>query len=184
IDIAKQHIDKLKELYSNHTNEEIAEKNERIANEISTTINYFTPSSNQNNFSQSQIDNNVQNLNAILDESISVRIPKDVLDNSTVHALHFVELVNGVDMNYNSTLGEQDIQNMSLVNNNKSRSQIEDIVSYNTARDLLNVAIDLYESKLKSKIIVNNNNSETIDKLQEGIKQLETSIEMKKPSSE
>ena len=182
-DIAKQHIDKLKELYSNHTNEEIAEKNERIANEISTTINYFTSSSNQNNFSQSQIGSNVQNLNAILDESISVRIPKDVLDNSTVHALHFVELVNGVDMNYNSTLGEQDIQNISLLNN-KSRSQIEDIVSYNTARDLLNVAIDLYESKLKSKIIVNNNNSETNDKLQEGIKQLKTSIEMKKPSSE
>ena len=186
IDIAKQHIDKLKELYSNHTNEEIAEKNERIANEISTIINYFTSSSNQNNFSQSQIDNNVQNLNAILDESISVRVPPDVLDNSTVHALHFVELVNAVDMNYNNTLVEQEIQNMSLVNNNnnKSRSQIEDIVSYNTARDLLNVAIDLYESKLKSKIIVNNNNSETIDKLQEGIKQLKTSIELKKPSSE
>ena len=186
IDIAKQHIDKLTELYSNHTNEEIAEKNERIANEISTIINYFTSSSNQNNFSQSQIDNNVQNLNAILDESISVRIPPDVLDNSTVHALHFVELVNAVDMNYNNTLVEQEIQNMSLVNNNnnKSRSQIEDIVSYNTARDLLNVAIDLYESKLKSKIIVNNNNSETIDKLQEGIKQLKTSIELKKPSSE
>ncbi|MGZ5485591.1 MAG: hypothetical protein ACXWFB_06750 [Nitrososphaeraceae archaeon] len=184
IDIAKQHIDKLKELYSNHTNEEIAEKNERNANEISTTINYFTSSSNQNNFSQSQIDNNVQNLNASLDESISVRIPQDVLDNSTVHALHFVELVNAVDMNYNNTLVEQEIQNMSLVNNNKSRSQIEDIVSYNTARDLLNVAIDLYESKLKSKIIVNDNNSETIDKLQEGIKQLKTSIELKKPSSE
>ena len=87
-------------------------------------------------------------------------------------------------MNYNNTLVEQDIQNMSLVNNTKSRSQIEDIVSYNTARDLLNVAIDLYESKLKSKIIVNNNNSETIDKLQEGIKQLKTSIELKKPSNE
>jgi hypothetical protein len=186
IDIAKQHVDKLKELYSNHTNEEIAEKNERIANEISTIINYFTSSSNQNNFSQSQIDNNVQNLDAILDESISVRIPTDVLDNSTVHALHFVELVNAVDMNYNNTLVEQGIQNMSLLkdNNNKSRSQIEDIVSYNTARDLLNVAIDLYESKLKSKIIVNNNNSEMIDKLQEGIKQLKTSIELKKPSSE
>ena len=185
IDIAKQHIDKLKELYSNHTNEEIAEKNERIANEISTTINYFTSSSNQNNFSQSQIDNNVQNLNGILDESISVRIPQDVLDNSTVHALHFVELVNAVNMNYNNnTLVEQDIQNMSLVNNNKSKSQIEYIVSYNTARDLLNIAIDLYESKLKSKIIVNNNNSETVDKLQEGIKQLKTSIELKKPSSE
>jgi hypothetical protein len=73
---------------------------------------------------------------------------------------------------------------MSFLNNNKSRSQIENIVSYNTARDLLNVAIDLYESKLKSKIIVNNNNSETIDQLQEGIKQLKTSIELKKPSSE
>src|SRR5687767_13908201 len=75
---------------------------------------------------------------------------------------------------------------MSLLkdNNNKSSSQIEDIVSYNTARDLLNVAIDLYESKLKSKIIVNNNNPQMIDKLQEGIKQLKTSIELKKPSSE
>ena len=48
----------------------------------------------------------------------------------------------------------------------------------------MNVAIDLYESKLKSKIIVNNNNSETFDKLQEGIKELKTSIELKKPSSE
>ena len=56
--------------------------------------------------------------------------------------------------------------------------------SHNTARGLLSVAIDLYESKLKSKIIVNNNNSETIHKLQEGIEQLETSIELKKPSSE
>ena len=38
-------------------------------------------------------------------------------------------------MNYNNTLVEPDIQNMTLVNNNKSRSQIEDIVSYNTTRD-------------------------------------------------
>ena len=185
IDIAKQHIDKLKELYSNHTNEEIAEKNERIANEISTTINYFTSSSNQNNFSQSQIDNNVQNLNAILDESISVRIPQDVLDNSTVHALHFVELVNAVDMNYNNTLVEQDIQHMPLVNSNKNldlKSKTSSLIILQEI--LLNVAIDLYEAKLKSKIIVNNNNSETIDKLQEGIKQLKTSIELKKPSSE
>jgi hypothetical protein len=189
IDIAKQHIDKLKELYSNHTNEEIAEKNERIANEISTTINYFTSSSNQNNFSQSQIDSNLQDLNAILDESISVRIPQDVLDNSTVQALHFVELVNAVDMNYNNTLEEQEIQNMSLLTNNinnKSRSQIEDVVSYNTARDLLNVAIDLYESKLKKdELVINKNQSATtIDRLQEGIEQLKTSIELKKPSSE
>jgi hypothetical protein len=192
IDIAKQHIGKLKELYSNHTNEEIAEKNERIANEISTTINYFTSSitsSNQNNFSKSQIDANIQNLNAILDESISVRIPHDVLDNSTVQALHFVELINAVDMNYNNTPVEQEIQNMSLNNNNNNnntefRSQIKDVVSYNTARELLNVAIDLYESKLKNKIILNTNNSETIDKLQEGIMQLKTSIELKKPTSE
>ena len=189
IDIAKQHIDKLKELYSNHTNEEIAEKNERIANEISTTINYFTSSlssSNQNNFSQSQIDSNVQDLNAILDESISVRIPQDVLDNSTVQALHFVELVNAVDMNYNDTLVEQEIQNMSLNNNsNQSRFQIEDVVSYNTARDLLNVAIDLYESKLKNdELVTNKTQSATIDKLQKGIEQLKTSIELKKPSSE
>jgi len=186
IDVGKQHIDKLKELYTNHTNEEIAEKNERIANEISTAINYFTSlsSSNQDNFSQSQIDNNVQNLNAILDESISVRIPQDVLDNSTVQALHFVELVNTVDMNYNNSL-EQETQNMSLIDNNQSRSEIEDIISYNTARDLLNIAIDLYESNLKKDGgLVTKNQSETIDKLQEGIEELKTSIELKKPSSE
>ena len=186
IDVGKQHIDKLKELYTNHTNEEIAEKNERIANEISTAINYFTSlsSSNQDNFSQSQIDNNVQNLNAILDESISVRIPQDVLDNSTVQALHFVELVNTVDMNYNNSL-EQATQNMSLINNNQSRSEIEDIISYTTARDLLNIAIDLYESNLKKDGgLVTKNQSETIDKLHEGIGELKTSIELKKPSSE
>jgi len=186
IDVGKQHIDKLKELYTNHTNEEIAEKNERIANEISTAINYFTSlsSSNQDNFSQSQIDNNVQNLNAILDESISVRIPQDVLDNSTVQALHFVELVNTVDMNYNNSL-EQATQNMSLINNNQSRSEIEDIISYTTARDLLNIAIDLYESNLKKDGgLVTKNQSETIDKLHEGIEELKTSIELKKPSSE
>ncbi len=188
IDIAKQHIDKLKELYSSHTNEEIAEKNERIANEISTIINYFTTSSsstNQNNFSKSQIDANIQNLDSILDESISARIPHDVLDNSTIQALHFIELVNAVNMNYNNTLVEQKIQNVSLNNNNTEfSSQIKDIVSYNTTRDLLNVAIDLYESKLKNKIILNNNNSETIQKLQEGIIQLKTSIDLKHPTNE
>jgi hypothetical protein len=65
------------------------------------------------------------------------------------------------------------------------RSQIEDVVSYNTARDLLNVAIDLYESKLKNdELVTNKTQSATIDKLQKGIEQLKTSIELKKPTNE
>ena len=50
--------------------------------------------------------------------------------------------------------------------NNESRYVIEDIVSYNTARDLLNLAIYLYQSKLKKYELVTKNQFTTIDKLQ------------------
>jgi len=72
---AIQHSKLLKQIYTKEINDEIEEKNKRISNEISSFINAFS-SLRSDNMNQSQITNTVQDFEAVLDESISVRILK------------------------------------------------------------------------------------------------------------
>ncbi|MGB9168069.1 MAG: hypothetical protein WCB31_03985 [Nitrososphaeraceae archaeon] len=50
-----------------------------------------------------EITNSIDNLDAILEESIRVRLEAAALTNSTVHALQFAQLVNSLDSNYNDS---------------------------------------------------------------------------------
>src|SRR5215212_4847336 len=93
---AIQHSKLLKQIYTKEINDETEEKNKRISNEISSFINAFS-SLRSDNMNQSQITNTVQDFEAVLDESISVRISEDVLNNSTIQALRLATLVNDIN---------------------------------------------------------------------------------------
>jgi actin-related protein len=199
---AIQHSNLLKQLYTKEINDEIEEKNERIANEISSFINTFS-SLSSNNMTQSQINNTIQDFEAVLDESISVRISEDVLNNSTIQALRIATLVNDIDINYAdsfstqpynmSTMGmdqhDEQSMNMSTMDmdqhdQNSSVNESKDIqnyTAYQTAQELLVPVSQLFEEIRSEKEI---SNQDKVTQLKEGIDNLTTIIEMKKPYNE
>ena len=199
---AIQHSNLLKQLYTKEINDEIEEKNERIANEISSFINTFS-SLSSNNITRSQIKNTIQDFEAVLDESISVRISEDVLNNSTIQALRIATLVNDIDINYAdsfstqpynmSTMGmdqhDEQSMNMSTMGmdqhrQNSSANESKDIqnyTAYQTAQELLVPVSQLFEEIRSEKEI---SNQDKVTQLKEGIDNLTTIIEMKKPYNE
>jgi heptaprenylglyceryl phosphate synthase len=88
-------------LYTDEIRDELSERNERIANEITDTISVIGDQIIQK-IAKEEIMNSIDNLDGILDESVSVRLEVASLNNSTVHALHFAQLVlvNSLDSNY------------------------------------------------------------------------------------
>jgi hypothetical protein len=202
-----KHAQLLKQLYNNDTNKEIQEKNKRIANEISLLINTFSLIE-PNNITKAQITKTVSDLESVLDEAISVRISDNILNNSTIQALRLATLVNEVDINYPNSFNVQP-HNMSSMNMDKTSShhqqqppstkmsaigidkhnqnlttenkEIQNNTSYSTALKLSYIVSDLFK-EIKSEHEIND--LAKVNKLHEGITNLVTLIEMKKPYTE
>ena len=119
-----------------------------------------------------EITNSIDNLDAILRKSVNVRLEAAALTNSTVHALHSAQLVNSLDSNYkysfiipnflhlnetskamhdsaNSQHKEGHKINEPTVSNNKT---ISDFISYETAKGLISVIKEIYNSKVKHDV--------------------------------
>ena len=221
--LAKDHLNKINELYTKYIKKEIAERNKRIANEISSVINETSIAIEKNN---QDISSLVKNFNDIIEEAVSVRIDSDALTNATVHALHFANLINSIDLSYADALGTKPM-NMSSMNisDNNSRSHdnhkdsnisnknntmssgmnidygnssmasmnkdthknsnatkngtIANIASYQTAKELTNKAIDLFNSTIKQNIP--SNATENANAIESSLQQLKDMIESKAP---
>lgn len=201
-----KHAQILKQLYNNDTNKEIQEKNERIANEISSFIKTFSLI-DPNNITKTQIAKTVLDFEAVLDEAISVRISNDILNNSTTQALRLATLVNDVDINYANSFNVQPY-NISALNMDKTSSnhqqpqsmnmsamnmdkhdqnptivskEIQNDTAYSTALGLSYTISDLFK-EIKSEY--ETNEPDKVNQLSEGITNLVTIIEMKKPYTE
>ena len=224
--LAKEHLNNIDELYTKNIKKEIAERNERIANEITSVINETNIAIEKNN---QDISSSVENFNDIIGEAISVRIDSDALTNATIHALHFANLINSIDLTYADALGTKPM-NMSAMNmnmndddnsmshgnntNNSSNSNnnntmsdmkmnqgvssmasmsndtnnnsnatengtVTNIASYQTAKELTNKAIELFNSTIKQNIP--SNVTENANAIESGLQQLKEMIGSKAP---
>ena len=220
--LAKDHLNKITELYTKYIKKEIAERNKRIANDISSVINETSIAIEKNNQDTSML---VKNFNDIIGEAVSVRIDSDALTNATVHALHFANLINSIDLSYADALDTKPM-NMSFLNigdnsssshdnhhnsniNNKNNTMsgmnidygdssmasmnkdtdknsnatkngtIANIASYQTAKELTNNAINLFNSTIKPNIP--SNATENANAIESGLQQLKIMIETKAP---
>ena len=219
--IAKDHLNKINELYTESIKKEIAERNERIANEISSIINETSIAIGEEN---KDISETVKNFNDIIEEAISVRIDPEALTNATINALHFADLINSIDISYATAVGAKPMNmsamNMSAMNNmshdntnsnsnntmsssdtkmdhgdsnnmasmgkNTGRnsnatetSTITNIASYQTAKELTNIAIDLFNSTIKQNIP--SNATENAKAIESSLQQLKDLIELQVP---
>jgi hypothetical protein len=86
---------------------EISERNPRVTTDLLHSLNDLktaiaSPSSNSNPSSEQSIVTNIGNL---LDEAVSVRISKDLIDNPKTQALVLANLGNDIYKNYGTALG-------------------------------------------------------------------------------
>lgn len=121
--LASDHANKALILITDDVNKEIAERNQRLSDDLNTalaSIMASTESASGNN-ATSDTDILVEDINGILDEIVSARIDPDQLNNSTTQALRMVELVDKLLTNYGDAYAIGfDMTNMSMMMGNDS----------------------------------------------------------------
>lgn len=129
-------------VYDSHTKEEIAEQNERIAKELESTLNQLLEEV-RSHLDKTQIYFTVEAIDSILEEAITNRIDKEQINNSTIEALVFSNLVSIALQKYNIAFNVGiDLRNLSNVH--KLESTRDNVI--NNHIDLLNFSS--YESAL------------------------------------
>lgn len=135
--LASEHANKALILMTDNVNKEIAERNQRLSDDLNTdlaSLKTSTESVSSNN-TASDTELLVDDIDGILDEIVTARIDPDQLNNSTIQVLAAVELLDGVLRNYGDAFAVgYDMTNMSLMtmvgnNNNSTNSDSENSIS-------------------------------------------------------
>src|SRR5215210_4354666 len=114
--LARQHAENAAKAIDNQTIDEIAERNNRIANDLSSLLQDLQTAAASTPIDAASINDIVSNLDAILGEAISVRIEQEQLNNSTVQAIVLANVIDEVLRNYGSAFEVGfDMTNMSLM---------------------------------------------------------------------
>jgi hypothetical protein len=121
--LASDHANKALVLITDDINKEIAERNQRLSDDLIAdlaSLKASTESASGNN-TGTDTDLLVDDINGIIDEIVSARIDPDQLNNSTTQALRIVELVDKLLTNYGDAYAVGfDMTNMSMMMGNNS----------------------------------------------------------------
>ena len=118
--LASDHANKALALITDNVTKEIAERNQRLSDDLNTdlaSLKASTESTSGNN-TASSTDTGilVDDINGILDEIVTARIDPDQLNNSTIQVLAAVELLDGVLKNYGDAFAvDYDMTDMSMM---------------------------------------------------------------------
>jgi hypothetical protein len=77
---------------------QISERNSRVANELTSALNSLKDASSSTTGADptNDIKTNVDRINGLLDEAVSSRVPKEIVNNATTQALVLTNLANEV----------------------------------------------------------------------------------------
>jgi hypothetical protein len=102
--LAEEHAAHAREHLDNHTVEEIAERNERLSRDLPAALEDLQLSL-ENSTAAEQVSAQVQNINDLLAETVTVRVDSEQLNNSTVWALVIANMADGVLEHYKAAYG-------------------------------------------------------------------------------
>ena len=130
--LAQEHAKRAGSLLTSNITAEIAEENQRVASELTRAINNLQDIS----LSPQQVgsvDQLVNDIDSILREAESTRIEQADLENATIQALAFADLVNNILKNYgNAYAVDFDMTNMSnMVMNGQSNNNMSTMTMSN-----------------------------------------------------
>jgi hypothetical protein len=116
--LASEHADDALALVTDNVTREIGERNQRLADELGTTLASLKTASEtaSDNATSASVEQTVFDLDAILDETLTARINADVLDNSTIRAMTMLDILDGILNGYGDAYAVGfDMTNMSLM---------------------------------------------------------------------
>ena len=102
--VAEEHAAHAREHLDNHTVGEIAERNERLGRDLPAALEDLQLSL-ENSTAAEQVSAQVQNINDLLAETVTVRVDSEQLNNSTVWALVIANMADGVLEHYKAAYG-------------------------------------------------------------------------------
>ena len=191
--------------YDSHTKDEIAERNERIANELEDTLNQLLEEA-KSQTDQSQLTDTAETIAAILEEAITTRIDVEQLNNSTIQALVLASIVDTALQNYGDAYNVGfDLTNMSNMiketttnettttdghtnhasTNISMHSNIVNLTNYESALGFSTAALDKYKNEIStvSPLISEENNTTNsqnyLKKLENGLTEFNNAIKNK-----
>ena len=111
--LLKDHANKAAALLTPNITKEIAEENQRVANDLRTAINSLQNISSRP-LEQQSVDLLVNDIDSILGEAVTTRIEQEQRNNATIRALALVDLTNMILEDYGNAYAVRfDMTNMS-----------------------------------------------------------------------
>jgi hypothetical protein len=190
VTLAQEHAEHATEHLDANTTKELAERNERVANDLSTELTDLQNAlKGKTAPTMEAIRNNISNINDTLQEAISVRIEKDQLNNSTVNALAINDILGEVIEHYGAAYGieeeeeeEKEQGNVTETETNTTGTQanmnttttIIDLAEYQSAQAYANEAKQMFD---EIKSLAPSNATSAITKVDDGLKELISAID-------
>ena len=191
-DLAKEHATRAVELVSSKDpvnnvtwKEEIAEKNQRVADDLVAAISGLANMNISSSSVSSKVTNqSVSDIYAIIDEAITSRIDKEQRDNATVQATALGDTVNALLGYYGDAFSVGfDMGNMSQMatgmegaSSNKNYSLVN-VTDYQSSQALAKMTLEIFDNDLNG--LASTNRTDSVSKLEVGLHQLNDSIDNK-----
>jgi hypothetical protein len=143
ISLAQEHAKKANVLLTPNITKEIAERNQRVAEDLTTAVSNLQNTSSEQQ--QQPVSQLVSDIDAILGEAVTTRIDQEQRDNTAIQALAFANLVDSVLRNYGNAYAVGfDMTNISNVatmmgSNNNSSMAISSMVDDNNNNSNMNM---------------------------------------------
>jgi hypothetical protein len=181
ISLAQEHAENAVELLNKTWIKEIEERNHRVADDLTTALAELQNIQNANvSRPSADINQKVSDIDAILEETVTIRIDQDQRNNATIQALALAGIIDAVLRNYGDAyevgFDMSDRLQMAMDGSMYNYTLVK-LADYQSAQALTLKCQEIFYDELKSPISENKINF--INKLESGLTQLNDAINNK-----
>jgi hypothetical protein len=191
ITLAQEHAEHATEHLDTNTTKELAERNERVSNDLTRGLSDLQASLKAQPTPASQaINEEVTNINATLQDAIAARIEPDQLSNSTVNALAINDILGELLEAYGAAYGIEEegeeagtnetgtTDNTTETAAGQNTTAIVDLAEYQSAQSYANESKQMLN---EIKALAPSNATSAISNVENGINEMITAINNKAP---
>ncbi|OLC24028.1 MAG: hypothetical protein AUH71_03385 [Thaumarchaeota archaeon 13_1_40CM_4_48_7] len=161
--LSAEHVEHAGEHLTNDTIKEITERNKRLGTDLPASLKDLREALEGGNATAVDVNGQVTNINSLLDETVTVRIEKTQLTNSTVQGTMLADFADEILESYDGAYANQ--------------TNIVNMMDYESAQALAVRAQELFDSKLKA--MAEANATAAVTALDAGLKKLKQAIDDK-----
>jgi hypothetical protein len=189
ITLAQEHAGHATEHLDANTTKELAERNERVSNDLTRELSELQASLKAKPIPASQVVNDeVTNINATLQDAIAARIEQDQLSNSTVNALAINDILGEVLEAYGAAYGIEEegeeegnnetgtTDNTTETADDQNTTAIVDLAEYQSAQSYANESKQMLN---EIKALAPSNATSAISDVENGINEMIIAINNK-----